>query len=476
MIKRLPREVVARIASGQIASSPAAVLKELIENALDAKASEVKVQVETPFNFRVSDNGIGIPYRELPLAVERFTTSKIFSVEELERVTSYGFRGEALFAISQFSTLEIKSRHEAEEVGGKLVVTAGEVKEYSPIPFRRGTTVTVSNLFFNVPVRRKATSQKERSLMERLTLRYALANPHVTFKFGELTLPATSLKERLIQVTRGKPKFQLIEGDGVTLFFSREERGPRELFVNRRPVSVPEVERLLEEFGVKAFVLFMELPPEEVDFNVSPLKEKVLFKSERGVKALRELLEGEFNLPKPSVQRAKAEEDTGPIELIGSDGTVLIAHDRKFYYFFDQHLIHERVNYEELLKALFAGKVKKVKLVPPVTVPVTVKEKLDAIHAVYAESEKGLTVYEAPELITPEEIKKLESQPLETVASVACRRAVKAGYVFKEFKELESLFNRYLRCAEKERCPHGRPIYYKVRKQVIYSHLGRKRI
>ena len=110
MISKLPEEVIRKIASGQTASSPTAVLKELIENAIDANPKNIKIELESPFSFSVWDDGIGIPYNELSVAVQRFTTSKIRTVEDLERIKTFGFRGEALFAISQLSKLTIRSR------------------------------------------------------------------------------------------------------------------------------------------------------------------------------------------------------------------------------------------------------------------------------------------------------------------------------------------------------------------------------
>ncbi len=474
LIKRLPESTVSRIASGQIASSPSNVLKELIENAIDAKASIVQVKISSPFSFSVSDNGTGIDYKELPLAVERFTTSKIRSYQDLNNLKTYGFRGEALYAISQVSKLTIKSSCGG-KFGGRLVVKAGKVIDYTPIPYGKGTTVEVEELFFNVPVRRKAVGRKEKRLLEVVVETYALSNPNVTFKLNDKVFPASSLDERLNQVVGKSWNPLKLEGSRVVLYFCREKSGIRKVFVNRRPVVLPPVEKLLTEFGVKSYIVFLNLPSEFIDPNVTPTKEKVYISDESYLKELEDLLRCEVRLPKIPVLREKKEINySTPIEIIGSDGTVLIAHDSEYYYFFDLHLIHERVNYEEILKKLESGTLKKLKLPTPLVLEESLKEKLKKLHVDFEEVNGKLLVREIPELLTVSDLKKLESETVESVASLACRRALKSGFKVVNRESLEDLFNRYLSCKNREFCPHGRPIYYKMKKQKVYSHLGRK--
>jgi len=190
---------------------------------------------------------------------------------------------------------------------------------------------------------------------------------------------------------------------------------------------------------------------------------------------LEDLLRCEVRLPKIPVLREKKEINySTPIEIIGSDGTVLIAHDSEYYYFFDLHLIHERVNYEEILKKLKSGTSKKLKLPTPLVLEESLKEKLRKLHVDFEEVNGKLLVREIPELLTVSDLKKLESETVESVASLACRRALKSGFKVVNRESLEDLFNRYLSCKNREFCPHGRPIYYKMKKQKVYSHLGRK--
>ncbi|WP_457678456.1 DNA mismatch repair endonuclease MutL [Thermovibrio sp.] len=472
MIDRLPEEVIKEIASGQIAESPKAVLKELIENALDAQSTEIKVEIENPFNFKVVDNGIGIGYRELPLAVERFTTSKVKRLEDLRRLRTYGFRGEALYAISQFSKLTIKSKKRGERVGGIIRVEGGEVKEHRPFPYKGGTAVEVRELFFNAPVRRKATGRTEKALMVKLSKLYAMAHPEVEFVIGRERLFRSSLRERIYRITG--LEFQIVKGNRFTLFFSKEEGKLREVFLNGRPVSLPELEKILEERGLRSYALFLEVEPEKVDFNLSPLKERALIEDKEVFKEVRERLKEELSLPKVFTFKDKEVKYSKPIEIIGSDGTVIIGHDDKFYYFFDQHLIHERLNYELLLKELREGKVELSPVYPPIEVKESLKEKLVKLGVLFKEEGEKLKVLSIPKILTIEDIKRLDAESVDSVAQIACKRAIKARYRFKRWEEVKELFKEYLKCEEREVCPHGRPIYYKIPKERVYRQLGRK--
>lgn len=473
MIKRLPEELVKLISSGQIAYSPKAVLKELLENALDSNPLKVKVDISSPLSFSVSDDGEGIRYRELPLAVERFATSKVNSLEDLKNLKTYGFRGEALYAISQHCRLTIKSRHAQEEVGGILKVEGGKIKEHRPYPFSKGTKVEVNDLFFNAPVRRRSLSKREKGRMVSLSRLYAAANPEVEFLICRERFYRSSLKERVFRVF-GK-EFKFVQGERVKLFYSREFSSVRQLFLNRRPVVVPEVEEILSQNRLKSYLLFIEVEPSVVDFNISPTKERVLIEDDSLFEEVRELLKEEFSLPKVLVFKESSKVNYySPIELIGTDGTVIVAHDHENFYFFDQHLVHERVNYEELLKLLKEGKLKRVNLVPPLLVEAEVKEKLKELGALFREEGSKLIVEAIPEILEVEDLKNLKEETVDSIASRACKRAIKAGYRVVNVEQLKELFEKYLCCKEREVCPHGRPIYYKLEKKKVYREIGRK--
>jgi len=478
-IRSLPKELISVISSGQIASSPRAVLKELLENALDSQPTKIKVEIGNPFNFKVVDDGCGIEYEELPLAVERFTTSKVSSLEELKNLKTYGFRGEALYAISQFSKLTIKSRTRGSRVGGELVVRGGEIVSHSPVPFSCGTSVSVEELFFNATLRKSRVPRAERAAMVRLAKIYAIARPDVEFSIDGRSFPISSLQERLHQIT-GR-RYQRLSSERATLFFSKEERGIKQLFVNGRPVSIPEIEKLLEGESLTSYALFLEVEPRLVDFNVSPTKERVLIGDETLFKEVEELLRSEFRLPSVLVFKDSSGEIENsyavPLRLIGSDGTFLIAHDGESYYFFDQHLVHERVNYEKLLKMLREGKIPTSRLHPPIFLPQGLEEELKNLGVKFYRDREELVVYEIPKVLSPSEVLSLKSgeNSLESLATLACKRAIKAGYLPKESGQIEELFSEYLKCENRESCPHGRPIYYKISKRQILSRVGRRK-
>ncbi|MEO2065866.1 MAG: hypothetical protein ABGX17_05125, partial [Desulfurobacteriaceae bacterium] len=161
-------------------------------------------------------------------------------------------------------------------------------------------------------------------------------------------------------------------------------------------------------------------------------------------------------------------------EPIGSDGTVIIAHDRENYYFFDQHLIHERVNYERLLKMLKRGEIPLTEVHPPVELPLELAEEVEKLGALYYREGNRIFVYKIPEILKPEDFSFLEERGSESVSDVACKRALKAGYRIENWEDFKELFKEFLQCENRETCPHGRPIYYKIPKKRIYSQIGRK--
>jgi DNA mismatch repair protein MutL len=309
--------------------------------------------------------------------------------------------------------------------------------------------------------------------MAKLLKTYAMARPEVEFRFGGKVFYRTSLPERLFQVLGVELKE--VREERVRLFYSKEEGGVRQVFVNKRPVELPEVEKVLEEKRVKSFVLFVEVEPEVVDFNLSPTKERVLIEDEGVLREVEELLREEFSLPKVfAVREGERIVYRSPIELLGSDGTVIVGADAESYYFFDQHLISERVNYERLLKMLKERKVPKVKVHPPVELPKSARWKLEELGIDYEEVGERLVVREIPEILEASEVKELHLKSPDSVAEVACKRALKAGYRVVNWREVEELFKEFLRCENRETCPHGRPIYYKIDKKRVFKQLGRK--
>ncbi|MCK4801457.1 MAG: DNA mismatch repair endonuclease MutL [Anaerolineales bacterium] len=305
-IQILPEEVASQIAAGEVVERPASVVKELIENALDAGADQITILVREAGKrlIEVVDNGAGIPAKELSLAVHRHATSKLLDAADLFRVSTLGFRGEALASIGSVSQLSLLSRVQREDMGAGVRVEGGEIKPITQLGMPPGTTVRVEHLFYNVPARLKflKTDRTEKRQINDVVSRYGLANPGVRLKLFQ--------DEKLVFQTSGsgdtREVISTVYGVGtarkmlevlyedhvlkVNGFISppgltRSNRREILFFVNRRPVKDPALSKALTQayhtFLMKGrfpmAVLFLELPPEKVDVNVHPTKAEVRF-------------------------------------------------------------------------------------------------------------------------------------------------------------------------------------------------------
>ena len=307
-IHLLPDILRNKIAAGEVVQRPASVVKELVENALDAGAGAIDITIENGGRdlIQIVDDGHGIPSEELALAVERHATSKIAEVDDLFKIRTMGFRGEALPSIGSVSMLEIVSRAEGAEEAFRYEVQAGKGTELEPFAWERGTRVTVRNLFFNVPARLKFLKAKRTELNHILdrVKPLALVNPQIAFKLTAdsrvvLDLRPGSQQDRIGAVFNSSYVPKLIEVDEQrgaikvnghvgNLDLVRVARGEQYLFVNQRPIS----DRLLSNAVFQVFksviqrgeypfyVLALEVPTEDVDVNVHPTKTEVKFKDE----------------------------------------------------------------------------------------------------------------------------------------------------------------------------------------------------
>ncbi|HEX8721157.1 MAG TPA: DNA mismatch repair endonuclease MutL, partial [Pyrinomonadaceae bacterium] len=307
-IRVLSDHVANQIAAGEVVERPASVAKELVENSVDAGALRVEVDVEAGGRrlLRVSDDGEGMTRDDAVLAFERHATSKISSAEDLERVSTLGFRGEALASIASVARVELVTQREGEAEGTRVHIEGGRMRDVSPAARPRGTTIAVRDLFFNVPARRKflRSEATESFHLTNLVTHYALAHPEISFALtsnGREVLsatPAANLRERAYQIFGGEFIESLLEVAGgfegvarVSGYVSaprarRTTRDAQYLFVNGRYVRDRLVARALSEgyrsvlpHGVyPSALLFLEVPPEEVDVNVHPAKTEVRFR------------------------------------------------------------------------------------------------------------------------------------------------------------------------------------------------------
>ncbi len=310
-IRPLPDLLVSQIAAGEVIERPAAALKELVENSLDAGAGEVRVELEEGGIrlIRVSDDGIGIAGEELPLALARHATSKIESLIDLERVASLGFRGEALASITAVSRLTLTSRRSDTAHAWRIAAQDGVLTPVEPAALAKGSVVEVRDLFFNTPARRKflKTAATEYGHCEEALRRLALARPERVFELrhnGRVVwrLPAQDaharglalLGEGFAEAARGLDEAVAglrISGLVGLPAYSRAGRDAQYLYVNRRFVrdkllnhAVREAYRdVLHHDRHPACLLFIELPPEQVDVNVHPAKTEVRFRDAQAV-------------------------------------------------------------------------------------------------------------------------------------------------------------------------------------------------
>lgn len=314
-IHLLPDLLISQIAAGEVVERPAAALKELLENSLDAGARDIRVDLEEGGIrlIRVADDGAGMPLADLPLALTRHATSKISSLEDLERVASLGFRGEALASIAAVARLSLTSRHATAPHAWKLTALDGRVGTPEPAALGKGTVVEVRDLFFNTPARRKflKTPATEYAHCDDAFCRLALAHPDCTFVLSHngrvvRRFPVSDWQGRALAVMGGEGEQgfaaaarSLDERAGpLRLFglvglpaYSRAGRDAQYLFVNGRFVrdkllnhAVREAYRdVLHHERHPAYVLFLELPPEGVDVNVHPAKTEVRFREGRAV-------------------------------------------------------------------------------------------------------------------------------------------------------------------------------------------------
>jgi DNA mismatch repair protein MutL len=420
----LPPEMAERIAAGEVVERPASVVKELVENALDAGATAINVEVAGGGAglVRVSDNGCGMTRTDAPLALERFSTSKIRTLADLESIRTLGFRGEALAAIAAVARLTLLTRT-ASELEGTRVTTAGGDVSVKPAASPAGCSVAVSDLYYNTPARRKFLKSplREAELCHQTVVRYALAHPEVAFRLTvdgreRLVAPPASRLERLaLAVGREAAGDMLpinweaadlrVQGLISNPVLGRSRRDRQFFFLNRRPIRSGLLAVMLERpyagrlppgrFPLAA--IQVEIDPALVDVNIHPRKAEVRFAQERSVyQAVSQAvsatlapfpIQETLGVPgwpfpeTPSAPAQVAEEGTAyelrRPEVLGQvRRTYVVARTFEALVVVDQHAAHEAVLTERLLSG-----GEPVPLSPAVRLDLTPREaELLAVH------------------------------------------------------------------------------------------------
>lgn len=529
-VRLLSEETVRRIAAGEVIVRPANAVKELIENSLDAGATQVRVEIRAGGKnlIRVADNGCGMVREDVQLAVARYATSKIAVADDIARVQSYGFRGEALASIAAVSRMSVETNADDSEPGTYIELDGGDIREIRETARPRGTTVSARMLFFNLPVRRtfmKSESYETRLVTE-VVRSYAIAFPDVAFDLvandrSVMKLPAAgTVRERLTALLPPRVAEGLVDvraGNdllSLTGYFAdpSQARGFYDIqavYLNKRPVRSPTVVRAVYEgYGPALvgnnpnFVLFVETDPAKLDVNLHPTKQEVRFVDERflfdyvseavsqglGIQRSSESGAAEF-----LYQRGFAPDDASPQDFWQLHNSYVLAQVASGYVIVDQHAAHERIVFEEVLKA--KERAAPQGLLFPISVDLSPDEfaayerARDRLAGMGLETKSfsGRTVVvetvPAGSFLGRDEVRELFAElpsasagaagiETELAKLIACKAAVKAGQRLAA-PEMESLINRLFACREPYFCPHGRPAIIKITVDELERRFGR---
>jgi DNA mismatch repair protein MutL len=314
IIQLLPDHVANQIAAGEVVQRPASVVKELLENAVDAGANDIKLIIKDAGKslVQVIDNGLGMSVTDARLCFERHATSKIRHAEDLFSLHTKGFRGEALASIAAIAHVEMKTKQDQEELGTHIVVEGSKFIAQDVAVLPKGTSFAVKNLFFNIPARRnflKSDTVEFRHIIDEFQ-RVALAHPNIYFTFYHngsemFNLPSSSLRQRIVAVFSGKTNEKLVpvneETEIVTIQgfvskpeFAKKNRGEQFFFVNDRFIKsgylhhavMAAYDGLLKEGTQPSYFLHFQVPPNTIDINIHPTKTEIKFDDESALYAI----------------------------------------------------------------------------------------------------------------------------------------------------------------------------------------------
>jgi DNA mismatch repair protein MutL len=570
-IRQLPPALVNRIAAGEVVERPASVVKELAENSIDAGASHIIVEIEDGGRalIRIIDDGSGIPVSELPLAFASHATSKLQSDDDLFRIGTMGFRGEALASIGSVSQTRLLSRIADQQIAYEIHNNGGQIDQPQAAAGNVGTVIEVRNLFFNTPARRKFLKSPgtEFGHVSEALLRLAIPHPQISFQlinngrsvlelpgaeprsrwlaawpedFNDLYLPLES-RDAEISITGliGLP--ELAKQVAKNQFFFLNGRPIRDRFIQH---ALREAYRGLTEPGRHpAAILLISMPPQDVDVNVHPTKSEVRFRDSSRIhglvlSAVREKLLGSNLVPSavparqffsepvldpnrqnlrekladffksalpdaspaspamqmpptsappisPVEQTPRSISPIGelPVPAIQFHNSYLVAESEDGLIIIDQHALHERIMYEDLLARISRGPLESQRLLIPLTLPASERQQelleqiqpllnrlgieaaaigpgAVAVHAFPSFLERLDPVDFLGELLERGEQEALDMHQEELLHEIldmmACKAAVKAGDPLSP-GEIEALLARRHLIDRSSNCPHGRP-------------------
>jgi DNA mismatch repair protein MutL len=328
IIQLLPDHVANQIAAGEVVQRPASVVKELLENAVDAKATDIKLIIKDAGKalVQVIDNGVGMSVTDARLCFERHATSKIRHAEDLFSLHTKGFRGEALASIAAIAHVEMKTKQDQEELGNHIVIEGSKFISQDPAVLPKGTSFAVKNLFYNIPARRnflKSDTVELRHVIDEFQ-RVALAHPNIYFTMyhngsEQFNLPNSSFRQRIVNIFSGKTNEKLVpvqeETDILSLQgfvgkpeFAKKNRGEQFFFVNDRYIKssylhhavMNAYDGLLPNGAQPNYFIYLHVPPNTIDINIHPTKTEIKFDDEQALYAiLRSAIKhslGQFNV------------------------------------------------------------------------------------------------------------------------------------------------------------------------------------
>ena len=314
VIQLLPDSVANQIAAGEVVQRPASAVKELLENAIDAKADNISLVIKDAGKalIQVIDNGIGMSPTDARLSFERHATSKIKSADDLFKIETKGFRGEALASIAAIAQVELKTKDSQSDLGTQIIVEGSEVKEQEACTCAQGTAISVKNLFFNVPARRnflKSNAVETKHIIEEFQ-RVAMVHADISFSMYNngnevFNLPKGSFRQRIVGVFGKKYNQRLvpieekteivnIEGFVSKPEFARKTRGEQYFFVNDRFIKSGYLnhavqnafDQLLSKDQFPSYFLKLKINPSKIDINIHPTKTEIKFEDERSIYAI----------------------------------------------------------------------------------------------------------------------------------------------------------------------------------------------
>lgn len=309
IIQLLPDAIANQIAAGEVIQRPASVVKELMENAIDAGADDIRLVIKESGKslIQIIDNGCGMSETDARMCFERHATSKLRKADDLNHIRTMGFRGEAMATIAAIAQVELKTRRRTDELGTRILMEGSEVKDQSPCQCAAGTSIAVRNLFYNVPARRnflKSNAVEMRHILDEFQ-RVALAHPDIFFSLHHndtetFHLPAGNLRQRIVGVFGSSFNQRLVpaaeDTDILQLSgfvgkpeFAKKARGEQFFFVNRRFIKsgylhhavMTAFEELLPKDVHPFYVLFINMDPSRIDVNVHPTKQEIKFDDEK---------------------------------------------------------------------------------------------------------------------------------------------------------------------------------------------------